>query len=280
MDPLTEGYKAALHHSEYGGVRQRWLIVYSEAAEARAQRRGAQAVQREHEAEQKALRGLEEREFACRADAMQALEAFETDLTASVLTKCQVLRERHVALSGSGELIETGTVTYAVVGRLAPDPAREAELLKRKSLFIVATNERDDRVLPADELLDTCKGQHAVERGFRFLKDPLFLASSLYLKNEKRIMALLMVMTLCLLVYAALEWRILQGLQENDRTYPDQKGAPSDRPTARWVFQSFVGIHVIYVGAQRLVLNLKKHYETVISVLGPSYEALYVSHPT
>jgi transposase len=43
-----------------------------------------------------------------------------------------------------------------------------------------------------------------VERGFRFLKDPLFLASSLYLKSPKRIMTLMRVMTLCLLVYAHL----------------------------------------------------------------------------
>ena len=41
------------------------------------------------------------------------------------------------------------------------------------------------------------------ERGFRFLKDPMFLASTLFLKKAQRIMALLFVMTLCLLVYAA-----------------------------------------------------------------------------
>jgi transposase len=42
-----------------------------------------------------------------------------------------------------------------------------------------------------------------VERGFRFLKDPPFLASSLSLKKPERLMALLMVMTGCLLVYVA-----------------------------------------------------------------------------
>jgi len=36
-------------------------------------------------------------------------------------------------------------------------------------------------------------------------------------------MALLIVMTLCLLVYAALQWRIRQGLKERGRSYPDQK---------------------------------------------------------
>ena len=50
--------------------------------------------------------------------------------------------------------------------------------------------------------------------GIRFLKDPLFLASSLFLKSPKRIMALMMVMTLCLLVYAALQHRIRQRLEQ------------------------------------------------------------------
>jgi transposase len=78
-----------------------------------------------------------------------------------------------------------------------------------------------------------------IERGFRFLKDPLFMASTLYLKSPKRIMALMMVMTLCLLVYAALEYRIRQALQQHDQTFPNQKGQPTRTPTARWVFQFF-----------------------------------------
>jgi transposase len=40
-----------------------------------------------------------------------------------------------------------------------------------------------------------------VERGFSFLKDPLFLASSVFVKKPERIVALSLVMALCLLVY-------------------------------------------------------------------------------
>jgi transposase len=60
-----------------------------------------------------------------------------------------------------------------------------------------------------------------MERGFRFLKDPQFLASSLYLKKPERIMALLMVMTVCSLVYAALEYRLRQALRAQQETFPD-----------------------------------------------------------
>jgi transposase len=61
-------------------------------------------------------------------------------------------------------------------------------------------------------------------------------------------MGLLMVMTLWLLVYSALQWCIRQGLKETGQSYPDRKGNPTQRPTVRWVFQSFDGIHVLCVG--------------------------------
>ncbi len=39
----------------------------------------------------------------------------------------------------------------------------------------------------AQELVTTYKEQGGVERGFRFLKDPLFLASSVFVKKYEKI---------------------------------------------------------------------------------------------
>jgi len=280
MNSLADGYRATALHSEYGNVRQRWLLVWSEEAEQRATDQAAKQLEREHTKEKKAFRDLKEQEFACREDAEKALDAFEEDLTASVLAEGQVLRAVHFTVDSDGTPVETGEERYLLQGRLVPSEAREAKLVKRKSLFIVATNEMDRERLSDKELLEGYKGQHSVERGFRFLKNPELLADPLYLQDEKRIMALLMVMTLCLLVYSALQWRIRQGLKETGQSYPDQKGNPTQRPTARWVFQSFDGIHVLCVGQKQVVLNMKERHRTVVSVLGPNYERLYVSHPT
>lgn len=65
----------------------------------------------------------------------------------------------------------------------------------------------------------------------------MFLASTLHLKSPVRIMALLMVMTICLLVYAALEHRIRNALAENAASVPDQKGKPTSKPTAKLKFR-------------------------------------------
>jgi len=51
------------------------------------------------------------------------------------------------------------------------------------------------------EVVEAYKKQHHVVCSFRFLKDPLFFASSLFVKSPKRIMGLLMGIKLSLLVY-------------------------------------------------------------------------------
>jgi transposase len=148
--------------------------------------------------------------------------------------------------------------------------------IDQQSCFILATNELDEEQLSAQAVLDGYKGQARAERGFRFLKDPQVLASSLYLKKPERVMALLMVMTVCLLVYAALEYRIRNALKDNTATFPDQKGKRIQHPTARWVFHYFVGIHVLYIPGQGLfVLNLTDEHQHLLQLLGKRYVWFY-----
>jgi transposase len=114
--------------------------------------------------------------------------------------------------------------------------------------FLLATNELDTERLPDEKILDNYKEQAAtVERGFRFLKDPLFFADSLFLKSPARIMAMIMVMGLCLLIYALAEWRIRQQLQAQNETIPDQKGKPTQTPTMRRIAQMFEGVDLLII---------------------------------
>lgn len=64
-------------------------------------------------------------------------------------------------------------------------------------MFVVATNELDSKLLSDLQLLEAYKDQGvSVERGLRFLKDPLLYVESMYLISPKRIMALIIGMTL------------------------------------------------------------------------------------
>jgi transposase len=98
--------------------------------------------------------------------------------------------------------------------------------------FILATNVLDEEALPHTTLLSCYKEQSSsVERGFRFLKDPMFFADSLFLKSPARIMAMIMVMGLALLVYTLAERQIRRQLQAHNETIPNQTGQPTQTPT-------------------------------------------------
>ena len=138
----------------------------------------------------------------------------------------------------------------------------------------MATNGPVDDTAAERALLQSYKKQQSVERGFRFIKDPNIVASSFFVKKPERVEALLFVMAVCLLVYSVLEYRIRESLKSNERTVPDQKGKPTDNPTARWVFQLFVGIHMLTLpDGSKVILNLKQEHRDILDVL--SYWSFY-----
>jgi transposase len=95
---------------------------------------------------------------------------------------------------------------YQLRGALTPNPTALEKIRTTFGKFILATNEMKAQALPACEMLSHYKEQGvSVERGFRFLKDPLFFAHSLFLKSPARLMALIMVMGLALLIFALAE---------------------------------------------------------------------------
>jgi transposase len=114
--------------------------------------------------------------------------------------------------------------------------------------------------LPDAEVIAGYKGQSAVERGFRFLKDPVFFVSSLFVKKPSRIQGLLMVMTLALLVYTVAQRRMRHQLACQHDTLPNQIGQPTSHPTLRWLFQLLEGIN-------RVTFSMSGHVTIVIEGL-------------
>jgi transposase len=169
---------------------------------------------------------------------------------------------------------------WQLVATLAVDEAALAQAVRRQAAYLVATNVLDPTQLPDLELIQSYQDQHRVERGFAFLKDPLFLASSVFLKKPERIVALALVMVLCLLVYRVAEHRLREQLAATGQTIPSQVNKPTDRPTMRWVFQCFEGIDLLHIRAgpnpaAALVLRVQPVHQQVLALLGPSYQEFY-----
>ena len=164
-----------------------------------------------------------------------ALDAFAKGLKLTMVHEGRIAQQtRPTPKRRQTENQDPDLVRYAVEGQMAARIDIHARQLRQKSCFIVATNDTDGTVLSDGQVLDAYrKDQQKVERGFRFLKDPQFMAATLFLKSVKRVMTLTVIMTLCLLVYAVLEYRIRKALREAKETFPNQLGQPVANPTAR-----------------------------------------------
>jgi transposase len=90
MAPLQEGYRYHELTSSYGGVEQRWVLIYSEARPPQAQRTADNQLRQQTDKEVKAFKTLCRTPFACEADARQALSAFAQDLQVTFLATSTV----------------------------------------------------------------------------------------------------------------------------------------------------------------------------------------------
>jgi transposase len=170
---------------------------------------------------------------------------------------------------------EPDSYEYQITGQLYCVLANRQQRLQEKGMFMLATNDLSD-TLTMEKMLSLYKSQQSVEKGFRFLKSPDFLTSSLYLKKPERIEALLMVMTCCLMVYAALEHKIRRELKAQSVYFPNLKYKPCQNPTARWVFFCFQGFHVLTISEeQQLVLNIEDRHKIIIKSMGSIYQQIY-----
>lgn len=118
-----------------------------------------------------------------------------------------------------------------------------------------------------------------MERGFRFIKGNTFHASEVYLENEDRIAALSMIMVLCLLVYSFAEWVLRSTLKKHNAKVRDQKGKPTCRPSAKWVFFLFRRVRQIHEIVEFKVicriLNYSDELRDIVRLMGPSIEKYY-----
>jgi transposase len=287
---LHEGYRIARARSDYGGVEQRWLVVESEELERSArQRLERNLLRRERELEAELKRRLlaPKVSFACRQDALEAVEAFAAEHLREEHHRLvsdpppEIVEEARYAKPGRpAEGAEPEEVRYRVAKvELRREEAAIEEEAKYSGRYVLATNvleEGEQEELTDDRLLAEYKERHSVERGFRFLKDPLFFASSVFLKSPKRVAAVAMVMGLCLLIYALGERSLREALAQGGGSIRHQRGKPTHKPTLRWVFQLFQAVHLLKVDGAQRISNLNEERREILNFLGRSCRRYYL----
>ena len=282
MEDVGNGYRICPLCNTYGGVRQRWLVVYSQQAYEREHKLLDKRVAKAEEKAEKEWVALQKTTFQCKADARTAAEQLGKKLPWH-RPQPQLLPIKKYAKPGRpAKNAVPKIVGWHLAGPLIVKDEAVEEKRLRLGRFIIATNILDEDELSNIELLNVYKEQGiSVERGFRFLRDPLFFADSLFLKSPARIMAMIMIMGLALLVYSLAELQIRRQLAAQNLYIPDQKGKPTQTPTMRRIAQIFEGIDILVVRPfdqpiQRHILNLTDVQRLLISLLGPEVQYCYL----
>ncbi len=272
-------YSYTEHQMTYADIKQRWLLVHStESAEA-----SVKTLQKKVDAERKRLEVALAKQsqvlYDCDMDALSAMEIFAKPWIFHHVSQFEVIEHKKHLSRGRPKKDAPARIQYSVNAQITPNEEAYRREYQKSGLFVLATDAPDSR-LSAIEMLEDYKSQgSSVERGFRFLKDPTFFANGLYFHNPKRVVTMLMVMTLCLLVYALAEHHLRAQLKTHNEFVPDQTKKPTQKITMRRVFQMFEGIEVLFLKLDgkhhTQVANLKPVHLQILRLLGPHCQMIY-----
>ncbi|MCF2148503.1 IS1634 family transposase [Desmonostoc muscorum LEGE 12446] len=261
IDSNLPGYKFALKTVTYAGIDQRWLVVQSQDRRFADLRKLSQKITK---AESKALlelKKLSSDKFACEADAIKALSKLSKQF------KYHQIQESKVTEIISNKKANQVGASYQISATLSKNEDKINTEILSAGRFIIATNVLESSELSEDLMLSEYKAQQSCERGFGFLKDPLFFADSIFLKSPERIESLGMIMGLCLLVYTLAQRQIRAALRESKLTIKNQLGKATDCPTLRWIFQRLQCIHLVEFHNEKHVSNWTPDRDFILNLL-------------
>ncbi len=276
-----KAYRFSEVQSDYGGVRQRWILIFSQHAFDREKKTFEKRLTKKTEELEKALWHLGNQIFKCSEDAEKEINSIAKQYPLHKITFEVAPVIKYQGRGRPKPSSKSETSGYKIQAKANSNKIKVQKALNKKGRFILATNQLDDNDLSATRILAEYKEQQQVERGFRFLKDPWFLVSQIFLKSPKRIEALMAVMTLCLLVYNVAQHKLRKALKKAKQTVPNQLKKPIQNPTMRWIFQMFEDILILKIKdklgniLQELVSNLKAHHVTIIKLIGESACQIY-----
>ncbi|WP_019503367.1 IS1634 family transposase [Pleurocapsa sp. PCC 7319] len=277
VESKIPGYRIASCCCDYGGVHQRWLIIESEKRLNSDLKQLEKRLTKQLKIATSELKSLMRQDFACAADAKKAAEKLSRNWKYHSLELIDIETDAHYTKAGRPRKNQSPEhFTYRIEAQVVPVD-EVIEIARRQAgRFVLATNVLDEKILTNDEILTEYKGQQSSERGFRFLKDPLFFTSSVFLNTPRRVAALAMVMGLCLLVYTLGQRQLRQVLAHSEQTIPNQLKKPTSTPTLRWVFQCFQAVHLVHLNHQIQVSNLTDTRLKILRFFGNPCQKYYL----
>ena len=177
------GYAFATKTSNQVGIEQRWLVVESEKRKESDLRKLEKKLTKKQLAASQLLARLSRSKFESAAEAKAIIKAENKKLKYYQLNLVKLIKVKDK---------KSNKYVCQIEATLTENSEIIATEKKKAGRFILATNILEAQQLSADEILTAYREQQSAERGFAFLKDPLFFADAVYLKTSERIEAMAM----------------------------------------------------------------------------------------
>ena len=276
---IDDNYRSVEICKKVHGISQRWLLVESKHAAKRELKTFQRRLDKKAESLQKQLWHLGNQVFACEKDAKKAINPILKSLKYHQVD-CEVLPVKQYQKKGrpkKGD--EQIIVGYQIETSLSSKLQAISHAKEKLGRFMLATNQLNEESLPSSEILTQYKEQSSVESGFKFMKDDAFELDAFFLKTPKRIGALMMVMTLCLMVYNFAQYTMRKCIEDNNEVLPNQDGRPVKNPTFKWIAEMMNMIAVVTIqhedNCHRVITNVKKVHQRIIAYFGPQALKIY-----
>lgn len=271
-EEFDTNYRGSIQEIVIYGITQRWILIESQHALHRELKTFQRQLDKKAQELTKALWHLGNQVFQCLDDAKQALKPLVKSLKYHQIHYEIVPIEHHIGKGRpkpGAQKVVTGYQVQACLSTCLESVRAKKETLGR---FILASNQCDSSLLNNHAMLNQYKEQSCVESSFKFVKNNAFELDSFFLKTPERITALMMVMTLCLMVYNFAQAHLRQCLQEQDEVLPNQLGKPIKNPTLKWIAELMNMIAVVTIinnnQKHRIVTNVKAVHKRIIAYFG------------
>lgn len=248
---VDENYKMHILDNQYYNKNIRYVLYFSTHAYEREIKTLESNIKSELEEITKIVWHFDNQKFDCEKDLRKAASELSKKLKYHQINYTVESENQH---NKRGRPAKNASITVVYYTRSNIDRNEVAieNVRLTKGRFILATNQLDKEDLPDSEILTTYKQQSGVESGFKFIKDNSFEVDSVFLKTPSRIEALMVVMTLCLLVYSYSQYFLRKTLKSNNQTIELQSGRQSNNPTMKWIYKIFHGTAVVYLDNENL----------------------------
>lgn len=269
LDPEN---KYSVFELTHYGIEQRWVVVYSTAANSRANKRLLKKMSTELSSLKSAIKEINRHKLQNINDVNKLLK--------KALKRIEFHDVEHninsISTKGNPDFYSVELVNVTA------NESKTKNYIDVNSCYIIGSNASAEVI--SEEIIAKYKAQNkSIENmAFRFIKSPDFFTSSLFVKSERRIESLLFIMTLSLLIYSIAQRKLRLMLEDKNETLPNQLNQPTQTPTMRWVFKMLNGINIVnlqFNELQKTVYEgIDKLKEKIITIFGPSARKIYGFH--